>query len=53
MMKRYIFKLYLKKDNSLLMTTECYNREVKRALLKQYNKLSNYILVKESEENAK
>ena len=49
MMKRYVFKLFVKKDNSLLMTIECYNKELKKGLEKQLKKQSIFIDIKESE----
>lgn len=48
-MKKYKFKLIVKKDNSLLMAIECYNKEVKKGLEKQLNKHKRFIEIKESE----
>lgn len=50
-MKKYKFKLFVKKNNSLLMTIECYNKEVKKGLEKQLKKQRNFIEIKESEIN--
>ncbi len=48
-MKKYNYKCFVKKNNRLLLSIECYDKEVKKGIEKQLKKLNKYINIEESE----